>query len=217
MNRVHEGIATSDFPVPKTVEPVTLCRESHLPAVSGGCKETYVEYFAVGTAPEKSCTLHKPAPETEKKTIYSDLLSRLKKKAKSESESESESESGSESESASETENKSNIETESESESESGSRADSESAGNISPEKSPTLADDHPETDPTSDILPQSEIGDTLPQNNSDSAPAQNNTDNAPAQNNTGQPDTSSFDDLMNRLTGSSTGSSVNPGNTYPW
>ncbi len=220
MNRVHNGIATSDFPIPKTVEPVTLCRESHLPAVSGGCKETYVEYFAAGTEPQKKCTLHKPAPETEKKTIYSDLLGRLKKKAKSESESGSESASESESSSISKSESK----VESESTTESGSSVESESADDISPEKNPKLADD-PETAPPSDILPQSETGDTLPQSNTDNIPAQSDTgdtlpqsdtDTTPAQNNTGQPDTSSFDDLMNRLTGSSAGSSVNPGNVFP-
>lgn len=211
MNRVHEGIATSDFPIPKTVEPVTLCRESHLPAVSGGCKETYVEYFAVGTEPQKKCALHKPVLETEKKTIYSDLLSRLKKKKKSESESESESASESESESTSESESKA----------ESESASESETSNSVFPEGSPQLADARSETVPPSDILPQSEIGDTLPQSNTDSTPAQSDADDTlpqsdidstPAQNNTGQPDTSSFDDLMNRLTGSS----VSPGNAFP-
>ncbi len=76
MNRVHEGMAASDFPVPESVRPVLLCRSSHLPAVPGGCMDTYVEYFAAGTEPEQKCPLHKAPPETERRLFSSDLFGR---------------------------------------------------------------------------------------------------------------------------------------------
>ncbi len=207
MDRVHEGIASSDFPIPKTVEPVTLCRESHLPAVSGGCKETYVEYFAVGTEPQRTCSLHKPAPETEKKTIYSDLLGRLKKKTKSESESESESETESELESETESELKTENEAKDMPESESGLETE-----NVSEAKKESEAESMSESkeEPEAESMSESENGlepESMPEPNNGSVSETTPETNPPSeilkQGNTAQPDTSSFDDLMNRLTGS--------------
>ncbi len=239
MNRVHEGIATSDFPIPRTVEPVTLCRESHLPAVPGGCMETYVEYFAVGTEPQKTCSLHKPAPETEKETIYPDLFRQLRKKAKEQNESESESES--ESETESELKNKLESESESalkdkgdlknklESESEdtmelnnklmleNQSKNVSESESELEQKSAPeseneinTESKDQAEQDSEDKTAPDSEHK-TEPDSRED-AESDSGAASESAQNESDQPDTSSFDDLLNRLTGSS----MNPGNAFP-
>lgn len=88
MNRVHTGLPAARFSVPETIERVTLCSESHLPAVPDGCPETYEEYFAKGTAPEKECPLHepKPEPETEPILIYPDLFEETESESESETE-----------------------------------------------------------------------------------------------------------------------------------
>ncbi len=76
MDRIHDGLPTADFVKPDTVQAVTLCRNSHRPAVPGGCTDTYEEYFAGGTVPQKECPLHEAPPETERSPIlfYPGLL-----------------------------------------------------------------------------------------------------------------------------------------------
>lgn len=76
MDRIHDGLPAADFAKPDTVQTVTLCRDSHRPAVPGGCTDTYEEYFAEGTVPKKECPLHEAPPETERNSIlfYPGLL-----------------------------------------------------------------------------------------------------------------------------------------------
>ncbi len=86
MNRLHTGLAAADFTRPETIQSVTLCKESHLPAVPDGCPETYEEYFAKGTAPKKKCPLHEAPPETEPITIYPDLFPETEKQSETQTE-----------------------------------------------------------------------------------------------------------------------------------
>ncbi|MDO4322256.1 MAG: transglycosylase domain-containing protein [Lachnospiraceae bacterium] len=89
MNRIHAGLPAAEFSRPDTVQPVTLCRESHLTAVPGGCPETYTEYFAKGTEPKEECPLHEPQPETEPIVIYPDIFESTETESESETDSES--------------------------------------------------------------------------------------------------------------------------------
>ncbi len=121
MERVHAGLPIADFTQPEEVLEVTLCSETHLPALEN-CPSTYVEYFAEGTGPEETCSEHLPeseteteeakAPaesetETEESLIYQDILDQLLPNTEEDGESETEDESESESETESETENES--------------------------------------------------------------------------------------------------------------
>ena len=171
MDRIHESLPGKDFPIPDTIRAVTLCRTSHLPAVADGCPDTYEEYFAADTCPQKECPLHEPVPETEPENIfiYPDILGEIVP------ETESESETGTESESDPETESGSESESDSEFSSESGSGSDLE----------------FPDTEAGPETLaPEFSSGEA-----SWDTPRREN----------GQPDTSSLEDLMNRLTGQNT------------
>lgn len=150
MDRVHAALPPADFPAPDSVTSVTLCSESHLIAVEGGCPETYVEYFATGTEPEQECELHEPLPETEPIYIYPDVLDQLV------------------------------TETETESESESGAEPESPPADTAPP-------------------LDQTESSDSESESEETETDTENATDSSSP-----QPDTSSFEDFMNRLTGTS-------------
>lgn len=124
MNRIHATLPASEFTPPSSIQQVRLCKESHLPAIEGGCRDTYTEYFAVGTEPEKDCPLHIPVPETEPIVIYPDILDQLLPEAPdTESVSEA-SESSSETETAPPDTEMPPYETESDSESESGSESE---------------------------------------------------------------------------------------------
>lgn len=107
MNRVHQNLPVTDFVRPDSVTAVSLCRESHLIAIPEACPETYTEYFADGTQPQKECNLHEPAPETEPITILEELPETDESESEPLSETEapidSESEASSEDESESET------------------------------------------------------------------------------------------------------------------
>ena len=77
MNRIHSTLPASEFTPPSSVRQIQLCKESHLPAIENGCHDTYTEYFAIGTEPEKDCPLHIPVPESEPIVIYPDILDQL--------------------------------------------------------------------------------------------------------------------------------------------
>ena len=81
MERLHAGLPQKDFSRPDSIVSVTLCSDSHKPAVPGVCPRTYEEVFAAGTQPRRECTLHEPAPQTEIQTdsviIYPDIFEEL--------------------------------------------------------------------------------------------------------------------------------------------
>ena len=84
MNRIHSTLPASEFTPPSSVRQIQLCKESHLPAIENGCHDTYTEYFAIGTEPEKDCPLHIPVPESEPIVIYPDILDQLLPETESE-------------------------------------------------------------------------------------------------------------------------------------
>ncbi|MDD6326769.1 MAG: transglycosylase domain-containing protein, partial [Lachnospiraceae bacterium] len=124
MNRIHATLLASEFTPPSSIQQVRLCKESHLRAIEGGCRDTYTEYFAVGTAPEKDCPLHIPIPETEPIVIYPDILDQLLPEAPDTESASEASESSSETETAPPDTEMPPYETESDSESESGSESE---------------------------------------------------------------------------------------------
>ena len=83
MNRVHTGLSIAAFPQPDSVISVSICKDSHLRASENGCPDTYLEYFADGTQPEETCSLHSTVltPETKRQSeqavIYPELLEQL--------------------------------------------------------------------------------------------------------------------------------------------
>ena len=83
MNRVHTDLSIAAFPQPDSVVSVSICKDSHLRANENGCPDTYLEYFADGTQPEKTCSLHSTVltPETKRQSeqavIYPELLEQL--------------------------------------------------------------------------------------------------------------------------------------------
>lgn len=127
MNRIHADLPAAAFEQPDSVNQITLCKTTHLPAVPGVCPETYTEYFAAGTQLEEECPLHEPVTETEPISIYPEILDQLVPETESETDSELSSETDSEhtsdleseQESTSESEDASVLESEQESASES--------------------------------------------------------------------------------------------------
>ena len=83
MNRVHTGLSIAAFPQSDSVISVSICKDSHLRASENGCPDTYLEYFADGTQPEETCSLHSTVltPETKRQSeqavIYPELLEQL--------------------------------------------------------------------------------------------------------------------------------------------
>jgi penicillin-binding protein 1A len=139
MNRVHQDLPAASFDQPESVISVSLCSESHLLPVEGGCPSTYTEYFAAGTQPEQECTIHEPEPETEPIHILEDILDELESESESESETESETQTipGLESESESESETESDSETETET----GQETRTENGTDTAPEKTAAPSD----------------------------------------------------------------------------
>ncbi|MCC8045778.1 MAG: transglycosylase domain-containing protein [Clostridiales bacterium] len=100
MNRIHQSLPAESFAQPDGIIEVNLCTETHLLA-GETCTDTYIEYFAEGTQPEKLCSGHKsetlaekeseaapkkaPESETGETGIYQDLLDRLLTESGSES------------------------------------------------------------------------------------------------------------------------------------
>ncbi|MCD7762909.1 MAG: PBP1A family penicillin-binding protein [Lachnospiraceae bacterium] len=125
MERVHTGLPIGEFTQPEEIVEVELCAESHLPA-QDNCPSTYTEYFAEGTEPTETCSVHLPEPETETEDlteagteqeteteetlIYQDILDQLLPESGTENESETERESESESKSETKNENDSSDE-----------------------------------------------------------------------------------------------------------
>lgn len=64
MSRIHEDLPYEDFPKPKGITAVSVCRESGKLAIDGVCSAdprgstVYTEYFAEGTAPTEYCDHH---------------------------------------------------------------------------------------------------------------------------------------------------------------
>lgn len=176
MNRIHAELPLAEFEQPEDVTSVTLCRTSHLPAVAGACPETYTEYFAVGTEPEDFCPLHEIPPETEPITIYQDILDELFPSTEPITESESDA-----------------------SAVPPGSGSNGTHPG--SPNPGPGESETHPDTPGSDPDAPGDGSG------GSDSVPGAPDNDSGGSDSAPGapdQPDTTSFDDLMNRLTGQS-------------
>ncbi|MCD7735909.1 MAG: transglycosylase domain-containing protein [Lachnospiraceae bacterium] len=191
MERIHSGLPTGAFTQPDDIAEVTLCSESHLPALENACPSVYTEYFSRGTEPDEACSVHEPVPETEHKAeteseseqeqeqIYQDILVQLFPETESESESDSKAESDSDakSDSGAESDSNSDPDTASESKSESQENPDSDSSADS-------------DADTESDLLsePESEKGSSY---------------------DTEEDETSSLDDLMNRL--------IRQGSTLPF
>lgn len=57
MGNIHKDLIKANFDRPKNVEQVTMCKESGKIA-TGGCKNTYTEYFRKGTVPGDTCDKH---------------------------------------------------------------------------------------------------------------------------------------------------------------
>ena len=57
MKKVHENLIKADFDKPKNVQEVIVCKETGKRA-TGGCKNTYTEYFRKGTVPKETCDKH---------------------------------------------------------------------------------------------------------------------------------------------------------------
>ena len=57
MKDVHENLIKADFERPKNVQEVVVCKDSGKRA-TGGCRNTYVEYFRKGTVPNEKCDKH---------------------------------------------------------------------------------------------------------------------------------------------------------------
>lgn len=57
MKDVHENLIKADFEKNKNVQEVVVCKDSGKRA-TGGCRNTYVEYFRKGTVPNEKCDKH---------------------------------------------------------------------------------------------------------------------------------------------------------------
>lgn len=61
MSRLSEGQEDVGFDMPDDIVKVTVCKASGLRPIKGVCEDTYMEYFAKGTEPKKTCDLHEEA------------------------------------------------------------------------------------------------------------------------------------------------------------
>ncbi|MCD7766092.1 MAG: PBP1A family penicillin-binding protein [Lachnospiraceae bacterium] len=193
MERVHTGLSIGEFTQPEEIVEVELCAESHLPA-QDNCPSTYTEYFAEGTEPTETCSVHLPEPETEteditesnteyeteteKILIYQDILDQLLPESGTENESETERESESESKSETKNENDSSDENAIRNEVKNEEEIDD---NGVNEKNAP---------EDLSDAEKNSE------EKNSDSARNTDNSDSGSTE------ETSSLDDLLNRLAG---------------
>lgn len=57
MKNVHVNLIRANFDKPKNVQEVVVCKESGKRA-TGGCKNTYIEYFRKGTISKETCDKH---------------------------------------------------------------------------------------------------------------------------------------------------------------
>ncbi len=59
MKRVHENLPAESFPIPNGLVRATVCSRSGRLPIPGACDRTLTtEYFAEGTVPTESCTVH---------------------------------------------------------------------------------------------------------------------------------------------------------------
>lgn len=64
MNRIHEELPKSEFPIPDGIETASVCKKSGKLAVAGICdadprgSQVITEYFAEGTTPTEYCDTH---------------------------------------------------------------------------------------------------------------------------------------------------------------
>ena len=57
MNRLHQGLPTTDFETPGDVVTVRICKDTKM-AAAPNCPNTYEEKFAAGTQPDSYCNVH---------------------------------------------------------------------------------------------------------------------------------------------------------------
>ena len=57
MRKIHENLIKANFDKPNNLQEVIVCKESGKRA-TGGCRNTYVEYFRKGTVPDERCEKH---------------------------------------------------------------------------------------------------------------------------------------------------------------
>lgn len=57
MKKIHENLIKADFEKTKNVQEVVICKDTGKRA-TGGCKNTYIEYFRKGTVPNEKCDKH---------------------------------------------------------------------------------------------------------------------------------------------------------------
>ncbi|MCD7819696.1 MAG: hypothetical protein LUH07_11695 [Lachnospiraceae bacterium] len=177
MERIHSGLSAGEFSKPETIIEKNLCSETHLLAQDGVCPSVYTEYFAEGTEPDEVCSLHEPEPETEEIQIYQDILDQLLP------ETETESERGAQSDN------------ESEADLDSGSDADTGNSAND---------DKDIENGTIADIEDDTETGNLTGDGTESAAENENNSEDASEMRSdaSSESETSSLEDLMNRLTG---------------
>ncbi|MCD7882559.1 MAG: transglycosylase domain-containing protein [Lachnospiraceae bacterium] len=103
MGRIHQSLSVGSFVPPDGIVEEKLCSETHLLA-GETCTDTYTEYFTDGTQPEDVCVGHELETETETEpkaetdaafeseteeiVIYQDLLDQLLPESESESKAE---------------------------------------------------------------------------------------------------------------------------------
>ena len=75
MKNIHGGLEKAEFKKPNWIESKTICAESGKIANSG-CKETYTEYFLLGTSP-KECDKHKGTTIKENSTTNSNTNNKV--------------------------------------------------------------------------------------------------------------------------------------------
>lgn len=73
MTAIPQYLSEGDFKIPPGVKKMAVCRDSHLPAIEGGCPRQYDEYFLEDQTPGASCKIHK------KTGIIKRFIRRLKK------------------------------------------------------------------------------------------------------------------------------------------
>ena len=75
MKNIHGGLEKAEFKKPRWIESKTICAETGKIANSG-CKETYTEYFLLGTSP-KECDKHKGISIKENATTDSNTNNKV--------------------------------------------------------------------------------------------------------------------------------------------
>lgn len=203
MSRIHAALPAAEFECPENIIHVTLCAESRLPAVAGGCPHTYEEVFEEGTEPTGECPLHEPIPETEPIIIYQDILEQILPETESETEPESESIPDTETESeprpGSSIENESNPANESENISNPENGPEDASEPGNSTSASGTENNSVPDSGTENSFTPGNGTeNSSVPGNETESKSIPGN--DTAGDSGSGQPQTTSLDDMIERL-----------------